>query len=63
MIATTDITSFNKLVNEKLAQGYKFITGQPVYITDHEDSRGRGYQYSVALLLEEIEESDHVGQA
>lgn len=53
LVAATDINTFNELVNAKLAENYKFITGQLVTITPHEQLQGSGYQYSVALLLEE----------
>ncbi len=60
LVTATNLTAFNELVNEKLAQNYKFITGQLVTINEHESISGKGYQYSVALLLEE---DDNAGQA
>lgn len=54
LVTATDIDIFNQLVNEKLAQNYKFITGQLVTITERKSVNGLGFlQYSVALLLEE----------
>lgn len=53
MIAALDVASFNETVNQHLNNGWKFMNGMTVLITDHEDSRGRGYQYSIAMLLEE----------
>lgn len=53
LVAATDINAFDKIVNEKLAAGYKFLTGQPMFITEHEDITGPGYQYSMPMLLEE----------
>lgn len=53
LVAATNLTAFNELVNERLASNYKFVNGQPMLVTPHEDISGHGYQYSVAMLLEE----------
>lgn len=53
MVAATDLNMFNKVVNQKLAQNYKFVTGMATIVTEHEDITGKGFQYSVAMILEE----------
>jgi len=62
LVAATDLTTFNELVNSKLAQGYRFVTGHSILITEHTVTRvdhsgitDIGCQYSVAMLLEEEE--------
>lgn len=53
VVAAYDINSFNTLVNEKLALGYKFLNGSPMIISPCETVTGRGLQYSIPMLLEE----------
>ena len=49
-----NIHIFNQVVNQRLAEGWKFMN-QPVMITETEEMNGPGHQYSIAMLLEEEE--------
>lgn len=57
MVAATDITTFENLVNDYLDQGYRFM-GTPVTVTEHESINGMGYQYTVPMLKEEQENAN-----
>lgn len=52
LVAALDVNSFNTLVNERLAQGWKFMQGALVSVNRHEDMSGYGYQYSIPMILE-----------
>lgn len=53
LVAATNVTAFNEAVNYHLTEGYRFVAGQQMIITSHEDISGHGFQYSVPMLLEE----------
>lgn len=53
LVAATNVNAFNEAVNDHLTKGYRFVSGQPMVVTPHEDISGHGFQYSVAMLLEE----------
>lgn len=53
LVAATNINAFNELVTQHFADGWKFVANMPVTVTPHEDISGNGFQYSLAMLLEE----------
>lgn len=53
LITATDKTTFDELVNDRLARNYRFLTGQPLIVTRHKTFKGWSYKYSVPMMLEE----------
>lgn len=53
LVAATNLPDFNEMVNQRLAEGFRFVVGHPMIITPREDGSGKGLQYSAAMLLEE----------
>jgi len=53
LIAAHDVNTINEVVNKHLAEGWKFMTGSTLLINKHETIAGKGYQYSITMLLEE----------
>lgn len=50
LVTATTAKSFNKRVNQRLAEGWKFMSNMPVVVTRR---IGRGRHYSIPMLLEE----------
>lgn len=53
LVAATSVGTFNQLVTEHLASGWKFVANMPMMVTPHEDITGHGFQYSMPMILEE----------
>ena len=50
LLVDSDINIFNERVNRNLTEGWKFMAGMSVIVTETK----AGIQYSVAMLLEEV---------
>ncbi len=51
LVAAKDVNTFNDLVNQHFADGWKFVANMPVVVTPSAE----GPQFSLAMLLEEQE--------